>query len=318
MWQARRPEQETTGVSYFNAGGWWDGHRAQVGYRPYHRAHWVYEGVDTSLELGASTSPPIVGYECDGADYRMQRGRPVVTGGFFGRLPVVLGIGELGEGWHAAKRGAAATIVTYSDRSGGIVFTGATTDWPIVAEIDPQVGRVTGNVLAALAHPSLRILGPYRDGPVVEVVETGQSYDFRVLAPRGRAHAELRGYAWRIAWDDEIALDWSELGDSIRVDIPADAGVVTVSVEARTSSGERCGFGSRSFDVLNAAECATVEFVRALRRAATPGGPPGNLTHPELEFPFYRFPLSPTQARIQQSALEQLEAAHARLPDVDR
>ncbi len=305
LWQARRPEQETTGVTYFNGGGWWDGRRPQVGYRPYHHAHWSYDGVDTSTDLGASTSPPVVGYECDGADYGMQRGRPVVTRASFGRLPIVLGVGPLGEGWHAFKRGAAATIVTYTDRSGGIVYTGATTDWPIVAETDPEIGKVTSNVLRALQRPNLRVLGPFREGRSTDLVQAGKSYEFRLQSTPGRP-APGTVTAWRVAIDDKVLLDWVGSGPVLRFEVPEDARTLTVSVDQRVHEGAHCGFGSLSFDVLNTTEAATVGFTRALGRAGTPGGPPGSFTDVERAWPVNRSPISSTQAGVLSAALKQM------------
>jgi hypothetical protein len=316
IWQARRPEQDTTGVSYWNAGGWWDGHRPQLGFRLYHQGHWAYDGVDTGRDLGAKTSPPLVGYECDGADYQMQRDYPVVTRGAFGRLPVVLGLAKLGDGWYASKRGAAATIATYTDRSGGMVFTGGTTDWPIVAEVDSDVGRVTENVVNALMQPSLRLLGPFHDGRVAEVITGGSTYEFRVQQRPSPGDPGSR-FAWRIAIDDKVEMDWTELGTVAQVEVPVGTSVLTVSAVERTSIGASCGFGSITLDVLDDSEGATIDFMSAIRRAATPGGPPGNLTDRELGFPRYRHALSPTQTGILREALDQMVDAHGRLREVE-
>src|SRR5213076_399581 len=66
---AGRPEDALGGVSYRHGGGWWDGARVNDGYLVQQPGHWAFAG--TGLRrgdaIGRHTTPPLVGYECDGA-----------------------------------------------------------------------------------------------------------------------------------------------------------------------------------------------------------------------------------------------------------
>lgn len=64
-----RPEDALSGASYRHGGGWWDGPREARGYSVQDAGHWVFEGTGLRKgeRFGASTTPPLVGYECDGA-----------------------------------------------------------------------------------------------------------------------------------------------------------------------------------------------------------------------------------------------------------
>lgn len=66
---AARPEDMLCGTSYRHGGGWWDGARDTDGYIVQQSAHWVFAGTGLAdgQAFGATTSPPLVGYECDGA-----------------------------------------------------------------------------------------------------------------------------------------------------------------------------------------------------------------------------------------------------------
>src|SRR5690606_30979339 len=65
---ASRPEDALTGVSYRHGGGAWDGPRRTTGFVVQVPEHWVFEGTGLArgAPFGAGTSPPLVGYECDG------------------------------------------------------------------------------------------------------------------------------------------------------------------------------------------------------------------------------------------------------------
>lgn len=163
-----RPEDWLTGASYRNGGGWWDGPRDTTGYIVQDPEHWVFSGtgLHRGEAFGNNTSPPLVGYECDGApleSFDGTTGRAVLapnaecTGtppGF--RL---LAASLLNRNWqelppremHPAGAGVhAATIGIYSRN--GTVFTGGTTDWAQVLENnqDPRVDTITRNVIDRL------------------------------------------------------------------------------------------------------------------------------------------------------------------------
>jgi len=165
---AARPEDALTGVSYRHGGGWWDGPRETSGYIVQEPDHWVFAG--TGLRrgdaFGKETSPPLVGYECDGAPLEWideERGlvRLSSLAEQCGTPPGfrVLAAGVLGHGWqerpprerHAAGEGVhAATMGVFSRH--GTVFTAGTTDWAQVlgSGQDPRVDRITRNVLDRL------------------------------------------------------------------------------------------------------------------------------------------------------------------------
>ncbi|ATQ74147.1 hypothetical protein CR152_06205 [Massilia violaceinigra] len=163
-----RPEDALAGVSYRHGGGWWDGPRSTQGYVVQQADHWVFAG--TGLEngdvFGATSSPPLVGYECDGAQLACMDGS---DGGI--RLAaqawrngtsasfVVLAASILDEGWQelparsglAAREGMhAATMGIYARK--GTVFTAGTIDWAQVLATghDPVVERITRNVMERL------------------------------------------------------------------------------------------------------------------------------------------------------------------------
>ena len=162
-WQQFDPENSVTGCSYCYGGGWWDGKREVLGYRVQHREHWVFEG--TGLEdgqvFGDNQVVPLIGYECDGAEVVWRHGVARATGRD-GTAPsfTVLGTAELGPGWSSTSARPVATMGVYVAPSGGTVFNGATTDWPLLLELDSNVARITQNVLERLSLPSVRIVGP--------------------------------------------------------------------------------------------------------------------------------------------------------------
>jgi hypothetical protein len=165
---ANRPEDGLTGVSYRNGGGWWDGRRQTGGYIVQDPEHWVFAG--TGLRRGESfgkdTSPPLVGYECDGAPleaFDETTGRAILsskaqstgTPPGFNLLAACL----LGEDWqerparemYPAHTGIHAATMGIFSRN-GTVFTAGTTDWAQVLEKaqDPYVDRITRNVIDRL------------------------------------------------------------------------------------------------------------------------------------------------------------------------
>jgi hypothetical protein len=165
---ANRPEDALTGVSYRHGGGWWDGPRTASGYVVQEADHWVFAG--TGLRrgdvFGNDTSPPLAGYECDGApldQFDAATGRAVLahdaertgTPSDFHVLAAAL----LGTGWQelparescpAACGIHAGTIGVFSRN--GTVFTAGTTDWAqvLASAQDPRVERITRNVIDRL------------------------------------------------------------------------------------------------------------------------------------------------------------------------
>ncbi|WON72767.1 N,N-dimethylformamidase beta subunit family domain-containing protein [Nitrosospira sp. Is2] len=165
---AARPEDALTGVSYRNGGGWWDGPRHTEGFIVQDPEHWVFAGTGLSHgnSFGSNTSPPLVGYECDGAPLESFDGTAGLavlssnahltgTPSGFRVLAASLLDGDwqerppremypAGAGIHAATMGIFAR--------NGTVFTAGTTDWAQVLENaqDPHVDKITRNVINRL------------------------------------------------------------------------------------------------------------------------------------------------------------------------
>lgn len=164
---AHRPEDALTGVSYRHGGGWWDGPRATDGYVVQAPDHWVFTGTGLSLGecFGEGGSPPLVGYECDGAPLVGIDANGLVTlapeAQYCGTPPGfrILAARRLGDGWqerppremHAAGEGIHAATMGIFSRN-GTVFTAGTTDWAQVlgSGQDWRVDRVTRNVIDRL------------------------------------------------------------------------------------------------------------------------------------------------------------------------
>lgn len=166
---ARRPEDALTGVSYRHGGGWWDGPRRTRGFVVQQAAHWVFEGTGlaTGDRFGAASTPPLVGYECDGAPLEWvdaQRGL-VKLAAHAGECAtptsfVPLAAGPLDDDWQelpprehfGAGGGLHAATMGIHER-GGTVFTAGTTDWAqvLVNRSEPHVETITRNVIARLA-----------------------------------------------------------------------------------------------------------------------------------------------------------------------
>jgi hypothetical protein len=167
---ANRPEDAMTGVSYRHGGGWWDGPRRTHGYVVQREGHWAFEGTGLADGdvFGADTSPPLVGYECDGAplaafDPRTGRATLVHDATRTGTPESfeLLAVAPLSPDWDelpAREHGAAgeglhaATMGCYTRN--GTVFTAATTDWAQALEQDARVARITQNVIERLLRAS--------------------------------------------------------------------------------------------------------------------------------------------------------------------
>jgi hypothetical protein len=155
-WFNIEPENTLTGVSYRNGGGKWWGERVPLGYTVQHPDHWVYAG--TGLQagdvFGQETTPPLIGYECDGARYeRNAQGLAIPTGK--DGTPsdfLILGTAYLDPDaqppWDERVGQSTATMGIYTHK--GTVFTAATTDWPKVLAVDPAVATITRNVINRL------------------------------------------------------------------------------------------------------------------------------------------------------------------------
>jgi hypothetical protein len=165
---ANRPEDALTGVSYRHGGGWWDGPRRAGGYVVQRPDHWVFAGTELRRGeiFGNGTSPPLVGYECDGAPLdRFEEATGLVvlspdarrcgTPPGFSILAVCL----LGADWqelparetHPPGGGIHAAAMGVFSRN-GTVFTAGTTDWAqvLASGQDAHVDRITRNVVGRL------------------------------------------------------------------------------------------------------------------------------------------------------------------------
>jgi len=156
-----QPENSLTGVSYRNGGGHWDGPRpAPVGYTVQHADHWVYHGTglrdgDTFGDHYDDDGEPaaLVGYECDGADFRQVPGDAAVAPTHDDGTPdtfTILAVADL-TGWADSNGRHTATLGIYHD--GGRVFNAATSDWARVLHSgrSSTVDRITRNVLDTLS-----------------------------------------------------------------------------------------------------------------------------------------------------------------------
>jgi hypothetical protein len=160
-----RPEDSLTGVSYRNGGGWWDGPRNTSGYIVQDTEHWVFAGtgLHRGEAFGDKTSPPLVGYECDGApldDFDKATGLAVLSSnaGSIGTPDGfrVLAASVLDGNWqelppreaYPAREGIHAATMGIFSRN-GTVFTAGTTDWAQVLE-NEHVHIITRNVIDRL------------------------------------------------------------------------------------------------------------------------------------------------------------------------
>lgn len=257
QWWRIRSETALSGVSYRNGGGWWNGPRDPVGYTVVDSGHWVYAGTGLSDGDGFGAEERLVGYECDAATLDLRDPGRIRTVQMADEPAVhLLGVARLGPGWQDRPNGerAAATMVTMEP--GGVVFTAGTTDWArVLANGNPVVERITRNVLDRLSVPLRRLHAP-RSAPAagsVDVwVDAGPTATVDWRCSRGRVSGD---------------------GPSARVDLPPDAGPVTVS--ASISEADGAAFATRTVLVLAAAEAAQVDLLTAVRDLAmqTPPDP---------------------------------------------
>jgi len=158
-----RPENQLTGVGFLyggyhlSHGQFMDGRGEYTVHRP---EHWVFEGTGIKQGDTFGGKDTIVGYECDGCEFRIEDGLPVPT--HRDGTPesfVILCTApvrwhpddcEWYERWERGRTGA-ATMGIYTH--GGTTFTAATTDWSHGFQGgDPVVERITRNVLNRLSR----------------------------------------------------------------------------------------------------------------------------------------------------------------------
>jgi hypothetical protein len=287
-WSDVRPENGVTGTSIRQAGGWWDGRRDTVGYTVQHAAHWVYEGsgLKDGDVFGADPAFPLVGYEADGATFTRKHGLALVTGdqgtplNFF-----ILGIAELGEGWVRSSPHAAATMGCYASERGGIVFNGATTDWPCLVGRNAEVDRITRNVLDRLRLRAVPVVGPLPTlhGRMLAVAgEVAQFHVDTAELPPG----DGRRYVWRVAigaGDREVGGEsTSDDGLVFRTPMPSEPAPVTVTVTV-ADGGRPVAFGALTFVPLSKEEALKTDALALLREMVMPGEPSNPLVHPTAE-----------------------------------
>lgn len=157
-WFHIRPENSLTGVSYRYGGSWWRSKRTALGYTVQHADHWIYEG--TSLGegdvFGADATPPLIGYECDGAPFTRDRKGVALPRSDDPSIGTpadfkILGVAELGNHW-PVRNGQGATLGVCTAAGGGTVFNAATIDWPKLLDQDAHVTQITRNVLMRLSQ----------------------------------------------------------------------------------------------------------------------------------------------------------------------
>ena len=165
---AARPEDALAGVSYRHGGGWWDGPRSSAGFAVQQPEHWVFAGtaLRQGQRFGASTCPPLIGYECDGAplgafDHASGKAALAPLARLCG-TPAgfqLLAACPLDDQWQerpvretVAGTIHAATMGLFT--RGGSVFTAGTTDWAQVlgSGQDERVDRITANVIDGLLN----------------------------------------------------------------------------------------------------------------------------------------------------------------------
>ena len=270
LWHVTDPDDWLTLSSGAWGGGWWDGRRALDAYQPVVPAHWIFDGVtipDGGISGGAAT--PVIGYETDGVRLHRAADPPRLSehrkGGAGGR--VLLALARLSAGWVAGQEQANAAVMIRTARSGGMVFSVGTTDWPLALG-DPAVSRITANVIGRLACRPLVIHGPVcAEGEYIgegEMVGAGQ--EARWYLDGGQAAAlGLGPPQWQVTGGTVVSQDGGQL-----VTCATDDDLyLTVTATARTADGQEC-FGSRTVRVAGSEEYLRRRIVRALNALAYP------------------------------------------------
>ena len=182
-----RPENQMTGVSFSRGGYHRIGKRVTNGAGGYtvHRAeHWLFEGTGIGYGDVLGGSATVVGYECDGCDFTYRDGLPYPTGS--DGTPEDFVILATAPAAHFTRTTSArppkpnepaedefiaarvfgtrdsaaverishghAVLGTYTSAAGGTVITSGSTDWAHgLAGRDPQIERITANILDRLS-----------------------------------------------------------------------------------------------------------------------------------------------------------------------
>jgi hypothetical protein len=181
-----RPENHMTGVSFSRGGYHRIGKRVTSGAGGYtlHRAdHWLFEGTGLGYGDVLGAAATVVGYECDGCAFTYRDGLPYPTGE--DGTPASFEILGTAPAAHFTRTTAArppkphepseiefiagrvfgtrdaaavdriahghAVLGSYTSAAGGTVVTSGSTDWAHgLAGRDPQVERITANLLDRL------------------------------------------------------------------------------------------------------------------------------------------------------------------------
>lgn len=267
LWHVHDPEDWLTLNSGAFGGGWWDGIRSIEAYRPVVADHWIFDGVaipDGGFGGGADT--PVIGYETDGVRLERAMDPPRLSenrrGGSGGRT--LLAVAPLSPGWVAGYEQANAAIMIRTARSGGMVFSTGTTDWPL-GLADPVISKITANVIDRFRCPPLVIRGPVcGESEYVgegEMVGAGQPVtwyidgDQSVSAPR-----------WTVTGGESAQASSPSHITTVSADSDA---YLTVTATATDKQGREC-FGSRTVRVAATEEYLRRRIVRALDAIAYP------------------------------------------------
>jgi hypothetical protein len=222
---AKNPENSVTGVSYRNAGGWWGSKRERVPYQLQNTDNWALDQVgEASLQVQDPNVAPLVGYECDGAQFDYDNiGRAVPTHAdgtpdsfqILG-LGILTQLGDGNTGWSQELREfpggtRAATMGVYANN--GTVFTGATVEWPrvVAAGTEPGVTRITGNVLDTLSSLELVDVTAITGQSVAGPLTSWQTADGPYLVEH-LAGVDSVGNVWVFFWSPRA--DWQAVNVS--------------------------------------------------------------------------------------------------------
>ena len=159
-----RPENQLTGVGFLHGGYHlsheqiMDGSGAFTVHRP---DHWIFEGTALKRDDSFGSKNTIVGYECDGCELEWRDGLPFPT--FRDGTPESFTVlctapakwapddSEWYEKWENGRIGN-AVLGLYTNPKGGTVITTGTTDWAHgLRGGDPEVERITKNILDRMA-----------------------------------------------------------------------------------------------------------------------------------------------------------------------
>lgn len=283
LWSVNDPGNWLTLASAAWGGGWWDGRRAIDGYQPSVPEHWAFTGVsfpEEGITGGADT--PIIGYETDGVPLeldgrRAPRMRSPGRGAAGDR--VLLAVAQLSAGWVAGYDRANAAMMLRTARSGGMVFLCGTTDWPLGLATDEAVRRITENVVANLANPSLAIRGPIypADEEIGEgdVVGEGRVVEWYVDGSQvaGRGLAE---FDWTVAGGEATCR-----GAVLSTRAGAEEGWLTITARSRDEAGVE-HFGSRTVQIISNEQYLQRRVARTLHAMANPDEQGGALVDQKI------------------------------------